>query len=227
VAGDHFEARGVAEEVGQSGIFSFNTVMLMAAFCFVLAVICGVPLVLHGGLPILVIGLLSVLFGYIYTAGPYPLAYLGLGDLFVILFFGLVAVGGVVFLQVGRWLEEALVLGLQIGLHATVLIAINNLRDMEGDIKVGKYTLPVRFGKRFARSEILALCFLPFFINIYWFSKGYYWAAGLPFLCLPLAARISFLVFNFEPSLIYNDFLAKGAGLHLLFGLLLAVGFVV
>ena len=214
------------QRVTQSGVFSFRAVMLTATGCFLVAVLCGVPLVVHGGLPILLIGVLSVFFGYAYTAGPFPLAYLGLGDLFVILFFGLVAVGGLVFLQIGGWLEEAFVLGLQIGLHATVLIAINNLRDIEGDVKVDKKTLAVRFGKRFGRVEIASLCLLPFLLNIYWLNHGIYWAAALPFLTLPLAARICFLVFKFEPGPIYNQFLARGAALHLLFGFLLAAGLV-
>ena len=219
------EARIGPQRVTQSGIFSYRTVMSMAGICFFLALLCGIPLVIHGGLPILLIGLLSLFFGYAYTGGPFPLAYLGLGDIFVVLFFGLIAVGGLVFLQIGEWLDESLMLGLQIGLHATVLICINNLRDIEGDVLVGKKTLAVRFGKSFARTEIATLCFLPFLLNIFWLNRGIYLAAALPFLVLPLAARLCFLIFKTEPGPIYNQFLAKAAGLHLLFGILLSLGF--
>jgi 1,4-dihydroxy-2-naphthoate octaprenyltransferase len=212
------------QRVTQSGVFSYSTVMVMAGVCFFIAAVCGLPLVLQGGLPILLIGMVSILFGYAYTAGPFPLAYLGLGDLFVILFFGLVAVSGVVFLQNGSWPEEALVLGLQIGLHATVMIAINNLRDVKGDVLVGKKTLPVRFGKTFGRIEIAFLCLLPFVLNFYWLNKGFYWAAALPLLIFPLALRLCVLIFKNEPSPLYNQFLARGAGLHLIFGVLLACG---
>jgi 1,4-dihydroxy-2-naphthoate polyprenyltransferase len=218
------ETRIGPQRVTQSGIFSFRIVMIMAGVCFAVATICGVPLVLHGGVPILIIGLVSILFGYAYTAGPFPLAYLGLGDVFVVLFFGLVAVGGLVFLQNGSWPEEAIVLGLQIGMHATVMIAINNLRDIAGDSLVGKKTLPVRFGKTFGRLEISILCLLPFALNIYWLNKGFYWAGALPFLTLPLAVYLCFSVFKFEPSPLYNQFLARGAGLHLIFGALLSCG---
>ncbi len=218
------EKRIGPQRVTQSGVFTYKTVMMMAGLCFLMALLCGIPLVIHGGLPILLIGLLSLFFGYGYTGGPFPLAYLGLGDLFVVIFFGLIAVGGLVFLQTGGLLEEALLLGLQIGFHATVLICINNLRDIEGDVLVGKKTLAVRFGKTFARTEIALLCLLPFLLNIYWLNRGLYLAAALPFLALPLAGRVCFLVFKTEPSPIYNQFLAKAAGLHLVFGLLLAVG---
>jgi 1,4-dihydroxy-2-naphthoate octaprenyltransferase len=118
--------------ITQAGVLSPTTVLILAGLCFALALGCGIPLVMRGGLPILAIGLLSVAFGYSYTAGPFPLAYLGLGDFFVILFFGLVAVNGMYYLQCLSWSLSGVVLGLQIGLHAAVLIAINNLRDIHG-----------------------------------------------------------------------------------------------
>lgn len=219
------ETRIGPQRVTASGHFSYRTVMMAAGLCFFLAMLCGVPLVIEGGLPILGIGLLSLFFGYGYTGGPFPLAYLGLGDLFVILFFGLIAVMGLVYLHTGVWVFEAFVLGLQIGLHCTILIAINNLRDVNQDVLVGKRTLPVRFGKSFGRWEIATLCFAPFVMNLYWLNKGFGWASALPLLLLPHAYRLTLLVFKTEPSPEYNGFLAKGAGLHLLFGLMLSVGF--
>ncbi len=213
--------------VTQKGIFTSQKVMIAATLCFLIAVLCGIPLVLEGGTPILLIGLLSVLLGYGYTAGPFPLAYLGLGDPFVILFFGLIAVGGLVYLMTGKWIFESLVLGLQIGFLATVLIAINNLRDLQGDQKVGKKTWPVRFGKNFARAEIAFLCFAPFVLNIYWFVRAGWIAGLLPFLAFPLAVRVALAVYRTEPSPVYNQFLAKGAALHLLFGVFLSLGFII
>ena len=212
--------------VTHKGLFTSRQVWILGSLFFVAAIFCGLPLVIKGGIPILVIGLLSVCMGYGYTAGPFPLAYLGLGDLFVILFFGLIAVGGLIFLMTGVWPFAALVLGLQIGLLATVLIAINNLRDVFGDVKVGKKTLPVRFGLKFGRYEIAVLAFLPFLLNLYWWQQAGPWAALLPWLCLPLALKIVRLIFQTEPSPAYNQFLAKGAGLHLLFGVLLSLGFI-
>ncbi|MEZ0392616.1 MAG: 1,4-dihydroxy-2-naphthoate polyprenyltransferase [Pseudobdellovibrionaceae bacterium] len=211
--------------VTQAGIFEAKQVMAAGFFCFFLALLCGIPLVIRGGWPICIVGLISILMGYAYTAGPFPLAYRGLGDLFVILFFGLIAVGGAYYLQTGHWDLKAGIAGLQVGFHCTVLIAINNLRDMTGDRLVQKKTLPVRFGAGFARWEIAFLCFAPFFLGLYWSSQGSLWAFLLPCLISPLAFRITKLVFETEPSPVYNRFLGQAAGLHLIFGVLLSVGF--
>lgn len=219
------EKRIGPQRITQAGILSANQVMALGSLCFALAVLCGIPLVLKGGAVIVAIGIASVLMGYAYTAGPFPLAYLGLGDLFVILFFGLLAVMGIVYLNVGAWMPEAFVLGLQIGFHATVLIAVNNLRDRAGDALVNKKTLAVRFGERFSRWEIAALCFLPFGLNIYWWTEGYKIPALVSLLALPLAIKVTKNVFTHAPGPIYNKFLGQAAGLHLVFGLLLALGF--
>lgn len=219
------EKRIGPQRITQAGILKPGQVMALGSLCFLLAVLCGIPLVLTGGWVIVGIGIASVLMGYSYTAGPFPLAYLGLGDLFVILFFGLLAVTGVVFLNTGEWLQEAFVLGLQIGLHATVLIAINNLRDHKGDALVNKKTMAVRFGVSFSRWEIAFLCFAPFVLNLYWWFEGYKIPAIISLAALPLAVKITRNVFSTEPSPMYNKFLGQGAGLHMLFGLLLAIGF--
>jgi 1,4-dihydroxy-2-naphthoate octaprenyltransferase len=219
------EKRIGPQRVTQAGIFTAKQVLWMGTLFFGLAVLCGIPLVMLGGTKILFIGLISVAMGYAYTAGPFPLAYKGLGDLFVILFFGLIAVGGVYFLHTGQWSTGAVLAGLQIGLHCAVLIAINNLRDMDGDRLVHKRTLPVRFGKQFARWEIAFLCFAQFLLGLYWVDQRHYGAFLLPFLILPMAFWIPKLVFETEPSPVYNQFLAKAAGLHLIFGVLLSVGF--
>ncbi len=219
------EKRIGPQRITQSGILEANQVMLLGSLCFGLAVVCGVPLVLQGGWVIVAIGLASVLMGYAYTAGPFPLAYLGLGDLFVILFFGLLAVTGIVFLNTGEWYSEALVLGLQIGFHATVLIAINNLRDRAGDQLVQKKTMAVRFGVRFSKWEIASLSLLPFLINVYWWFEGYKIAAILSLGALPLAVKLVRNIFANEPGPVYNKFLAQAAALHLLFGVLITIGF--
>ncbi|WP_413576924.1 1,4-dihydroxy-2-naphthoate octaprenyltransferase [Bdellovibrio sp. HCB290] len=213
------------QRITQAGILSANQVMLLGSLCFALAVACGIPLVMKGGVAIVIIGIASVLMGYSYTAGPFPLAYLGLGDLFVILFFGLLAVMGMVFLNTGDWMIEAFVLGLQIGFHATTLIAINNLRDREGDRLVNKKTMAVRFGVKFSRYEIAAMAFLPFVLNLYWWFEGYKIAAIVSMFALPLAVKLTKNVFQTEPGPAYNKFLGQAAGLHLIFGLLITLGF--
>jgi 1,4-dihydroxy-2-naphthoate octaprenyltransferase len=208
-----------------SGHASFQKVMLLGSLFFLGAILLGVPLVLHGGFPIILIGMVSVLCGYAYTSGPFPLAYKGLGDIFVILFFGLIAVAGMAFLYTGQWSLESFLLGFQIGLLATVLIAINNLRDVNTDIKANKKTLAVRMGKRFAKWEIAILIGLSFILNLYWISKDYWLAAVLPLALLPLGYKVIKNIFNTEPSVEYNQFLAQSAALHLLFGILISLGF--
>lgn len=212
--------------ITQAGHFSGHTVFLFGSLFFLLALLCGIPLVMIGGAPIIWIGVFSILMGYAYTAGPFPLAYKGLGDLFVIIFFGIVAVMGIAFLHTGEWLQEAFVLGLQIGFHATVLIAINNLRDAEGDKLVHKKTLAVRFGKSFAKKEIIFMAVVPFILNLYWLKFGFYKVFLLSVFALPLVFIITKNILKNEPGPIYNKFLAQGAALHLVFGLLMSLGFI-
>jgi 1,4-dihydroxy-2-naphthoate octaprenyltransferase len=213
------------QRITQAGILTGKQVLGLGSMFFLAAIGFGIPLVIQGGWPLVVIGLISVLMGYAYTAGPYPLAYVGLGDLFVIIFFGIVAVGGMFYLHTLEWSNDALVMGLQIGFLATTLIAINNFRDMEGDKRVGKKTMAVRFGAEFSRREIAFLSISPFLINFYWMARGYWIAGLLPLLVLPLAIKLVQKVKNTDPSPEYNKFLAQSAALHLLFGILLSVGF--
>jgi 1,4-dihydroxy-2-naphthoate octaprenyltransferase len=217
------EKRVGPQRVTQSGLLTSKQVMTGGMICFFIAMCFGIPLVIQGGWPIVGIGLISLFLGYAYTGGPFPLAYKGLGDFFVILFFGLIAVMGTYFLHTGRVTESSAVAGLQIGLLATVLIAINNLRDAPQDALVGKKTLAVRFGVTFARFEIAFLALAPFLIGIDLHNHSFN-AAVLPVIAFPVARRVLFGVFQNPPSPLYNRFLAMGALLHVLFGALLAAG---
>jgi len=221
------ETRLGEARAAQSGWFNPNTVLLMGLGFFFLALLLGIPLVYHGGLPILWVGLLSLLMGYGYTGGPFPLAYVGLGDLFVIIFFGLVAVGGVYFLQTGLLDFPAVVAGLQIGMLATVLIAINNIRDLEQDRLVGKKTFAVRLGPVWARREVVILLALSFGLNGYWLYHGATFAALLPLLAIPPALRLVMTLLNTQASREYNRLLALAAFVHMLFGVMLSVGFLI
>ena len=209
--------------VTQQKIFTFKQVMLMATGFFVLAIAFGIPLVMHGGWPIVVIGLLSVLMGYAYTSGPIPLAYYGLGDLFVIIFFGLVAVGGLFYLQTGTYTLDAFVLGLQIGLLSTILIAINNLRDIHTDKEVNKKTLAVRLGVTGAKIWIIFLVIAPFLLGYYWLNQQKYWLYILPTMSLPLGLSVVKKIMSTAPSAEYNQFLAKSAA----YGMIFSMGFLI
>lgn len=212
--------------LAQTGLVSSDKIFWAGTAAFVLAFCFGIPLVVIGGWSIVIIGLLSILCGYAYTAGPFPLAYLGLGDLFVVLFFGLISVGTVYYLQSGVWEIPALIAGLQIGLLATTLIAINNLRDVAVDSKANKKTLAVRFGERFAKIEIGLSIITPFLLNIMWVASGYWIGGLLPLLLIPFAIRLIYEIAMSRPSPSYNQFLGRAALLHLGFGILLSIGFV-
>lgn len=222
---DTIERLGPAR-AAQQGWLGPKTVLSLGIGCFVLAAICGLPLVMVGGWPILTIGLISLAMGYCYTGGPYPLAYHGLGDLFVLIFFGWVAVGGTYFLMTNTWDWPVFVAGTQIGLLGTVLIAVNNLRDRVLDEKFGKRTLAVRLGQ-FASWEVTALVTATFALCLFWLWAGVWKAALLPALMLPAAVTLDRRIHATEAGPIYNLFLAKAALLQLGFGVLMAVGFIV
>ena len=215
------------QRVTQSGLLSSEQVWRGGMLAFMFSVVLALPLVAAGGWPIILIGILSILAGYAYTGGPYPLAYVGLGDLFVVVFFGWVAVGGIYYLNADEMTTAAWVAGTQVGLLSTVMIAINNLRDHKTDREVGKKTLAVRLGPSLAKIEIALLSLLPFVGSIYWWKQGMTWAALLPFGIFPLALFLVKRVFEEEPSAIYNRFLARGALLHLAFGILLSIGLMI
>lgn len=220
------EKRIGPQRMTASGKITPNKMLIMALFFVALATITGLPLVLHGGWPILSIGIVSLILAYMYTGGPFPLAYVGLGDLFVILFFGVIAVGGVYFLNTQTWNLNALVLGLQVGFLSTVLIAINNLRDADQDKLVNKKTLAVRLGQKFVKFEILILIVTSFLAQIYWWNLWGWTSAILPLILIPIAARLCKNIFKEKPSAIYNQFLAQSALLHAGFGVLTLVGFI-
>ena len=141
----------------QSGLVSPRAMRLATVLAFTLAVAVGLYLIARGGWPVAVIGVLSIAAGVLYSAGRYPLAYIGLGDLFVLIFFGPVAVAGTYYVQVLEVNATVLVAGLATGLLATAILQVNNIRDREEDRKAGKRTLVVRFGRRFGL-VLWALC---------------------------------------------------------------------
>lgn len=139
--------------VTQSGLATPNQVLFATALAFALACAAGLYLVIRGGWPILLIGLLSILSGILYTAGPYPLGYHGLGELFVLVFFGPVAVSGTYYVQALQVTPTVLLISLAPGLMSVAILTVNNIRDRESDRRAGKRTLAVRFGLRIARLQ--------------------------------------------------------------------------
>jgi 1,4-dihydroxy-2-naphthoate polyprenyltransferase len=210
--------------VTQSGLLSSNQVLFGGMLFFLLAFFLGVPLIFHSGWIIGIILSICILCGYLYTGGPFPLSYVGLGDLFVLLFYGFVFTCTVYYIQTGVLDRYILVASLQCGLLSTVLIAINNLRDIEEDAVTGKSTLAVRFGKTFGRIEITFLLIFPFLLNIFWMNASFEKAAFLPLLLIPIALKLARAIWKNEPSRLYNKFLGLASLLNLLFGILLSLG---
>lgn len=196
--------------VTASGLMRQSTVMRLGMGFLALAVACGVGLYQARGWPIIAIGIPSLFLAYGYTGGPFPLAYRGMGEVFVIAFFGWVAVSGTVFIQTGIWPQEALLLGTQIGLLSAVLISINNLRDHEEDASTGKRTLAVRLGPKGAVAILWLEIKLAAFAGLGWIAFGHptLAVAGAPVFLLGL--RILWGVMTFPPGPAFNRLLALG-----------------
>jgi len=158
---DFLKGADTAERVGPrravaSGLIAPGRMRAAMLGVFAAAFGLGLTLLAQGGWPLLVIGVASIVCGVAYTGGPYPLAYLGLGDVFVFIFFGLVAVGATLFVQSGELTCAALVAGAALGALATNILVANNYRDVETDAKAGKRTLLVRWGRAYGRSQFAA-----------------------------------------------------------------------
>ena len=220
---DH-EGRLGPVRVTQSGLISQAAVRRGIAVAFGLAVLLGGVLVWIGGWPILAIGVLSVLAGLAYTGGPYPFGYYGLGDLFVFVFFGLVAVCGTAFLQAGTWSGFALLLSVPVGLLVTNILVVNNLRDLPIDRAAGKRTLAVRIGDRATRAQYALFMALAYLVPLTLAVTDPWrrWLA-LPLVTLPLAAGLVRRVHGGLAGRDLNPLLEHTGRLLLLFGLLLAL----
>ncbi len=212
-------------KVTKLGLVSSRYMLVRGFSCLAIAFLCGIPLILQGGWPFLIILLVCVANGYLYTGGPMPLSYSGLGDLFAFLFYGLVGTLTVYSLQTGYIDSKVLLAGTQVGLLATVMTAINNLRDIVSDAKAHKRTLAVRFGKTFARIEISCLILTPFILSLLWIGFGYPFSAFLPYCTLPLASRILKSIWQTEPNSQYNQFFVSCIIFQVLFGFLLCIGY--
>lgn len=174
LANDYFDFKkgaDTSERVGptrvtQAGLVSPNAVLTAAGITFILAAIMAAQLFLRGGWPIAVIAGLSILSGILYTAGPKPLGYIGLGEVFVLIFFGPVAVAGTYYVQSLEINLAIILAGFGPGFLSAAILAVNNLRDIETDRKSGKMTLAARFGPGFAKAEYLTFVILTALIPV-------------------------------------------------------------
>ena len=192
---------------------------------FALAFLCGIYLVAHGGWPIIIIGLASLLAGWAYTSGPKPIAYGALGELFVFVFFGLVAVGGSYYLQTLTLTPLTLITAGLVGIHAAAVITVNNYRDLNGDARNHKNTLAVRLGRPATRLIYTTEMLAPYALLPLLSSLG--WKAALPVLSLPLALKLIHRFHRQAPGPVFNNILAATAGLQLVFAILLTLSFTI
>jgi 1,4-dihydroxy-2-naphthoate octaprenyltransferase len=209
--------------VTQAGLLNAETVLRAAYICMFIAALFGIPLIVHAGWPIVVVGVASILMAYAYTGGPWPLAYHGLGELFVMIFFGFVAVGGTYFVLTLQYTAEAAACGFAVGSLAVVILAINNLRDIAGDRASDKKTIATRIGDRGARAEIFLfeLCAYAGVTFSAWMSGD--WSLLLVFLSLPLAI-VLFVRVRRSSGRELNRCLAMAGALQWAFSLLFLIG---
>jgi len=193
---------------------------------FGLATACGVYLTAHAGWPVVAIGVASVIAGIAYTGGPWPLGYHGLGDVFVMAFFGFVAVCGTAFVQCGYVPMLAWWLSVPVGALATAVLVVNNLRDRDTDVHAGKRTLAVRFGRGAAITEYTLLVVAAYGVPALLVAAGVTPWLLLPLATLPVARGLVARVAGTDGASL-NPLLGATARLLLLHSLLLTVGVII
>jgi 1,4-dihydroxy-2-naphthoate octaprenyltransferase len=228
--GDFLRGTDTPERLGPKrataeGWLSAGKVKTGAWISFALAFLCGIYLVAHGGWPIVAIGLASLAAGWAYTSGPKPIAYGALGELFVFVFFGLVAVGGSYYLQTLTLTPITLIAATLVGIHAAAVITVNNYRDLDGDAKNNKNTLAVRLGRSATKHIYSAEMLAPYALLPLLSPLG--WPAALPLFSLPLALKLIHRFHHEPPGPVFNNILAATAGLQLVFAILLTLSFTI
>jgi 1,4-dihydroxy-2-naphthoate polyprenyltransferase len=211
--------------VTAGGLVPPKQVLIATYVTFGLAVLCGAYLVAVAGWQLLLIGIASILAGVLYTGGPRPYGYEGLGELFVFLFFGIAAVAGSYFVQMRDFSWESLALSVPVGLIASALLVVNNTRDIETDRRANKRTLAVRLGRPRTRKLYAAMVYgaYPIALVTWWFGPLKPWLL-ICWLTLPLAVPIVRLVATHTDGPSLNRALAKTGQLQLAFCVLLSAG---
>ncbi|NJN18261.1 MAG: 1,4-dihydroxy-2-naphthoate polyprenyltransferase [Oscillochloris sp.] len=235
LANDYFDYQKGADtverlgptRVTQSGLIAPQVVRNAMLLSFGMAALLGVYLIFVGGWPILVIGLLAIAAGILYTGGPFPLGYNGLGDIFTFVFFGVVAVVGTDYLHTDAFRSVAFLASIPVALLVTAILVVNNLRDAPTDRVANKRTLAVIFGEHFARIEYAVLVLLAFLLlPVIWMWGGASPLILLPWLTAPLALNLLDVVGK-QRGRPLNKALAGTARLHMIFGALLTLGLLI
>ncbi|MGC8774095.1 MAG: 1,4-dihydroxy-2-naphthoate polyprenyltransferase [Chlorobaculum sp.] len=228
---DFRKGADTAERLGPTrtvaaGIITEQTMTRVSIALGISVFVLGMYLVAIGGWPILLIGVLSLLFAWAYTGGPFPIAYSGLGDVFVFIFFGLVAVGGTYYVQALSLPMEVLVAAAAPGAFSVCILLVNNIRDIDTDRKVGKMTLPARIGAPAARALYVALAVLAYLVPFYMINTGYSPWCLLSLLSIPLAIGMVRTLYASEGRAL-NAVLAGTGKVLTVHGLLFSLGLVI
>ncbi len=207
-----------------SGLLSAAVVNRSAIICFALAGIMGLYLAFVGGWPILVLGVMSIVSGWGYTGGPFPIAYTPFAELFVVAFFGLGAVGGTYLLCTGHLTSAAVVAGAAVGSLTAAVLLVNNHRDIQVDTRVGRKTLAIVAGPRitiwiYAGLTLLPFALLPLIART--LPHGHVWTT---FIALPLAGALIYRFAHEPRGPIFNRILVQTVQLQFLFSIMLALG---
>ena len=213
--------------VTQSGLVTPRQMLVGTAIVFGLATVIGVYLVYVGGWVVLAIGLFAIVAAIAYTAGPFPLAYHGLGDLFAFVFFGVIAICGTYYLQTQHVSTLALAASLSTALLVMNIITVNNLRDIDTDGAAQKRTLAVRIGDRPTRLEYTISTVLAYLVPVILAVIHAKWLWVLPLLSAPIAWRLVRDLWAAPRSPALNPILARTAQLNLIFAVLFAIGLIV
>ncbi len=229
---DYFKGADTHERLGptratQAGLVPPQAMKKAYMLTFALAIAVGVYLVWRGGWPVVAIGLVSILFGILYTATPLALGYTGLADLFVLIFFGPVAVAGTYYVQALSVNGAVILAGLAPGLFSVAILTVNNLRDIEQDRTAGKKTLAVRFGQTFAKveyiSSLVLACGIATFLVLAQKNHPYSLAVWLSLLFAIPAIKN---VLHFREARMLNPVLATTGKLLFLFSLIFSAGWI-
>lgn len=212
------------ERATASGKISPSAMLTATLITMLIAFLLGLYLVWHAGWIVLLIGVLSLIFGVAYTGGPFPLGYNGLGDVFVFIFFGLVAVMTTYYVQALEWSFLTFWAALAVGALATNILVVNNLRDVEQDRLAGKRTLGVLLGERVLKMEYSALTLLAFAIPPHYaFAEGFGFVSLLPLVSAPLFVYLNYKVWTITEKRELNPVLEQTAMAMTLFGVLLTI----
>jgi 1,4-dihydroxy-2-naphthoate polyprenyltransferase len=214
--------------VTASGLVAPRSVLVATWVAFAIATVAGVYLATVAGWEIIVIGVVSIIAGVLYTGGPRPYGYAGLGELFVFLFFGLVAVNGSYYVQLEEIAALPVILSVAIGFLSTAILVVNNVRDMDTDRRVGKNTLAVRLGRERTRRFYLVLIALAYVLLPVAAAAGAvpWWSTLLGLVSIPLAFRAAQPVLHRTDGPSLNGALAATGAVLAAFSILVTVGLI-